>query len=272
MTAIIAVDLGNSRAKFGYFSANAADEFPEPESVLACGLDDEVALGEWQQTLHLEEHTRCLVARTVVETGDKLSKLLPYLPASEELSRHNVPIALNVDCPDKVGIDRILAAFGAIAWHRAHAKTQGADSRADNLCALVVDAGSAMTVDWVDSSGTFCGGAILPGLEMAAFTLAKISPRLPRMDVQSLTDAHYPGKNTEQALAAGMLHGAVGAILHLHRLVAQQSAQVDVPIILTGGDAETIFATLSQYMDASRLVLLPNLVLTGIALAAQKQR
>ncbi|MDR0609736.1 MAG: hypothetical protein LBG58_06470, partial [Planctomycetaceae bacterium] len=87
--------------------------------------------------------------------------------------------------------------------------------------------------------------------------------------------AVYPGKNTEEALAAGIYWGAIGAIRQFHQLVQTTLRETGlpsrVPIFLVGGDAEHLQIGLSLFIESENLFLFPDLVLCGIALTVQNR-
>jgi type III pantothenate kinase len=162
-----------------------------------------------------------------------------------------IPIRAEVEAPERVGTDRLLAALAAFR-------------RAKGPC-IVVDAGTAVTVDAVSADGAFLGGAIFPGLEMIADTLARGTALLPKISVPS--DAPRIGRNTREAIAAGLLHGAAGAVA---ALVAGARAAVGAkaPVLLTGGDA----ALLAPHLPSDMRHVQPNLVLEGLVLAWRERK
>ncbi len=268
---LIAVDLGNTRAKFGFFSGGGRT-YPLPESTFTDRPGGFDALTGWIAglPLHDRESLLWMVARTGSfpwqEFEEKLTALRPG-DRFEDLGWQDVPMPLNIDFPEKLGIDRLLAAFAALSWR----KLPG--NRTDNLRTLVVDAGSATTVDLINPEGVFSGGAIFPGLNALSESLASISPCLPRLRTDEISFAVYPGKNTEEALAAGIYWGTIGAIRQIHQLVTQTLRETGlpekVPVFLAGGDAESLATGLSMFMDAALLVKQPELILSGIALTAR---
>ncbi len=185
----------------------------------------------------------------------------------------DLPIQVRVQQPERVGIDRLL---NAVAANRL---------RRPDRPAVVVDAGTAITVDWISADGAFCGGAILPGLQMAAKALHQFTDLLPEV---SFAEGSEPppalGTYTEAAIRSGLFWGTVGAIGELIHQLAQQAAGgpehraarvswQSVPdrlpgagspqVFLTGGDGSLLAAQLGlqdQY--------LPHLSLAGIALCA----
>jgi type III pantothenate kinase len=123
---------------------------------------------------------------------------------------------------------------------------------------VVVDAGTAVTIDFVDGAGTFHGGAILPGAQVMLDSLHERTAQLPEI---VFTKPKEPiGHNTEQAMLTAVFYGVRGAV----RELVEQYAQVlgSFPIVVaTGGDAEMLFG---DYELVERIV--PDLGLMGIAL------
>jgi type III pantothenate kinase len=156
---------------------------------------------------------------------------------------------IRVDEPARVGIDRLLAAFAANRL------------RAPQKAAIVIDLGTAITVDLVEVDGGFAGGAILPGIGTAGSALADQTDALPHIQLPHSSAPPAPlGKSTVTAIEAGLYWGAVGAI---EKLVAQLSQAMSTPpdLFITGGAA----CAIKKSMD-KEIQYIPHLVLAGIAL------
>jgi type III pantothenate kinase len=165
----------------------------------------------------------------------------------------DIRLDIRVDEPARVGIDRLLASLAA---NRIRRGDRGA---------VVVDLGSAITVDFVDASGAFCGGAILPGIAMSARALEEHTDALPRVALDHLEHPPEPiGKSTLPAIESGLYWGAVGAV---RELIAQMSRGLAAPpdVFLTGGASSHVSALVAAESEYS-VRHLPHLVLSGIAL------
>lgn len=272
---LIAVDLGNTRAKFGYF-ASTDDSFPVPDSTFVDIPEDFEFLRRRLDAIvaKTESPIYWRIARTGTFPWEKFQERLVLLRPDDrfvELSWTDIPMKLDVEFPEKVGIDRILAAYAVLFWRK---QPENKLRYGDNLRSLVVDAGTATTVDLINPEGAFAGGAIFPGLNSTSKTLSAISPRLPRIATDELPFAVYPGKNTEEALAAGIYWGAVGAIRQFYQIVQTtlQDSRLPsrVPVFLAGGDAKHLHAGLSLFMEPELLISMPDLILSGIALLARE--
>src|SRR5207237_4738954 len=109
-----------------------------------------------------------------------------------------LPIALAVDEPDAVGIDRV---FGAIA-----AKSMVPAGTP----AITVDVGTAVTVNLIDADGVFRGGAIFPGPRLMGLVLHQHTAKLPLIDLREIPNDDPPGKNTAGAIRAGIAAALMG--------------------------------------------------------------
>lgn len=146
--------------------------------------------------------------------------------------------------PEAVGADRLMNAVAAV--HEFGAPV------------LVVDFGTATTVDAVARGGVYQGGAILPGLLLSADALARGTALLPRVELRSPAPAL--GRNTEESLRAGILLGAAGAVERIIRDI-QRRWGGRVPVVSTGG-----LATLVQPYCPVLRRWRPHLTLEGLRL------
>jgi type III pantothenate kinase len=168
------------------------------------------------------------------------------------VGRDHLPLAIDVEEPGRVGIDRLAAAAAAVA-------AKGADRTA-----IVVDCGTATTVDMVSRDGRFLGGAILPGPELLSRALAEGTSRLPAVaDLDRGVPPEMPGRSTQAAIAAGIGLGMRGAVA---RLISAATAALggQPEIFLTGGSRGIVRDAVPHAIEV------PDLVLHGIALAAPR--
>ena len=164
----------------------------------------------------------------------------------------DLPLEVLLDEPRRVGIDRLAAAAAA------------AVVKPPDRPAIVVDCGTATTVNVVSAAGDFLGGAILPGPALMARSLAEGTSRLP--EVAALDHAPppaMPGASTRAAIAAGIGWGIRGAIARLVE-EAQRPCGGTAEVLLTGGSAGMVRDCLPGAVEV------PDLVLAGIALAAER--
>ena len=182
------------------------------------------------------ELVRKIVKQTTGEKVLLIGKDIPF------------PIELSINEVDKVGTDRVLAASAAYAVVE-HA-------------VVVADFGTAVTIDLVDDRGVFCGGVIFPGFEMSANALHNDTSQLPKVTV---TKPDWPfGKNTVDAINAGLYYSAVSSLQEIVRRYAETLGNWPQTII-TGSGAKLIKDD-CEFVDN----YVPNLVIKGIALAYKK--
>jgi type III pantothenate kinase len=134
-----------------------------------------------------------------------------------------LPVKNRYGNPNEVGIDRLANAAGGI--------------RLAGAPLVVVDLGTAVTLDVISRRKEYLGGSILPGIEMSAEALANRTARLPLISPQK--PSHVIGKTTVESLRSGILNGLVGAVDHL---IAQIWKELGyrTPTIATGGLASLL--------------------------------
>ena len=192
------------------------------------------------------------------------------------LSHDDVPLQTEVGCPHRLGIDRLIGAYAATLRFPAPV--------------IVIDAGSAVTVDWVRNDPVggprFVGGAILPGIRLQHAALASgtegLGPTAQRAGQVGLPDtapgvaSMNPGRDTEQAIRLGVLAAVAGGIDRLAEeysqgiqtnQVAPQHPKNEVPaVVLAGGDGPRI----SPYLRTKH-TLIPHLVSLGLMDLASRE-
>lgn len=146
--------------------------------------------------------------------------------------------------PLEVGADRIANAIAAVQRHPAR-----------DL--LVVDLGTATTIEVITAAGDYLGGAILPGVGVAADSLASNTSKLPRVEITRPELAL--GRSSVESIQSGLFHGHVGAIRHLAALVSAEAfSGRRARVIGTGGFARMFMA--ENLFDE----IVPELVLHGL--------
>lgn len=147
--------------------------------------------------------------------------------------------------PHRLGADRWAALVAA------RARTRGA--------ACIVDAGTAVTIDALDSDGVFRGGVILPGL---ALQRAALRQGTEGVGASAGQDRDCLARSTADAVAAGTLFGLAGAI---DRVLDEQTRQLGATptVLLAGGDGPPLMPLLRHATTA-----VPDLVLEGVACLA----
>lgn len=148
-----------------------------------------------------------------------------------------------------VGMDRIANAAGAL-------QALGSGP------VIVLDCGTCLVTEAVDASNRFCGGAILAGRMMLRRGLADYTAQLPLVPLQGNRPSPL-GRNTHDAILAGVDLGVLGTIRQLIAETRQEMDATDCPVLVTGGDARFFLEHLPELSAAPDL-----LTIRGIALAA----
>lgn len=274
---VLAIDVGSSRVKLGRFAV-AGDcpsgkpatvlpitvpKLPEPSEAISLAHGRDLTGGARDELKHwldssLEAQPRCYLASVQPTVAAQLVQNFEQLgwSAPQQLTWQNMPLEVRVELLERVGIDRLL---NAVAANRL---------RDPDRPAIVVDLGTAATVDLVAADGAFEGGAILPGIALAAQALHSGTSTLPSLDPATLDDSIVPvGKNTANAISAGLYWGLVGAIGELIERIGSECPRAP-QLFVTGGAAPQIVHQLAVAGEPARHV--PHMVLSAIRLAAEQ--
>ena len=144
--------------------------------------------------------------------------------------------------------------------------TRSPPARLHGTPAVVVDFGTATTLDCVAADGAYVGGAIAPGLELGLEALAARTAKLPRIELRAPDRAI--GRDTVSAMQSGTIFGyqalAAGLLARVRRELADANdvAPADVRAILTGGLSAAPWARALEGIDA----IDPDLTLKGLAI------
>lgn len=243
----IVVDVGNSRVKWGYCLGGAV--------AVAASLPHSTPR-VWQRQLELWNLPGPLLWAVSSVNPQRRDELVAWIKEHGDrvilIDRpEQLPLVVGVGYPERVGIDRLLDAVAA------------KDRIKRSVPIIIIDAGTAVTVDRVNAAGVFEGGAILPGLRLMAQSLHDYTALLPQVEVIDVPAV--PGRDTEAAMHAGVFWSVAGGIKALVRLLSGgEGAARHREVFLTGGDAEL----LSSVMDAD-VKLWPNMTLEGIRVSAE---
>lgn len=143
-----------------------------------------------------------------------------------------VPIVNAYDTPETLGQDRLAAAVGGAKLF-------------PNENVLIIDVGSAITYDVVTKDNTYIGGNIAPGLKMRFSILKQMTKKLPFVEVEPDDLIPLFGKNTHDAIAAGVIRGIIFEVKGYMRTLADRGDAFKT--IITGGNSNYI----SKYIDSA---------------------
>jgi type III pantothenate kinase len=247
MNARVVVDVGNTRLKWGLCQDDAV------VTLAALPPDDPQAWQRQYDAWRLDRTQPWIVSGVHPARRDALVAWLQEQGARVQRldSWRDLPLEVAVDEPARVGIDRLLNAVAA-------------QRRASACAAVAIDAGSAVTVDYVDRAGVFRGGAIYPGLRLMAHALHDYTALLPLVEVRHT--AAPPATATAQAIETGILYAVIGGAERLVDELRRHDGGA-VEVFLTGGDAPLLA---ESYRGPC--TVWPEMTLAGILYSAASPR
>lgn len=230
----LCIDQGNTRTKIALFKKNM---------LVSQSQIDENDFTAWDAIFTQNKIENCIIS-SVRNTEQRLIDFLKKRCANLiQFSHHTaLPITNCYQTPETLGKDRLAAVIGAWTIHQSES-------------ILVIDAGTAITYDFITSEGKYLGGNIAPGLKMRFKALHEYTQKLPLIEAEGT----HPllGKNTEEAIRSGVINGMIyeieGYILKL------KEEHPKLIIFFTGGDTFFFENKLKNTIFANQ-----NLVFIGL--------
>ena len=247
---ILAVDVGNTQTVVGLFEGDDLVAHWRVSSDASITADElavkvEGLLGMPGFAWHDVDHA--IVGSVVPRLTDAWTDVVTAMVGQPPMVvgpglKTGMPI--RYDNPHEVGADRIVNGVAAIADFGAPV--------------LVVDFGTATTIDVIDADGGYLGGAIAPGLETSAEALFRKAARLSNVDLVDPGTAI--GRNTRQSVQAGLLLGQAAMVDGLvRRTWAELGAET--PVVATGGLAQRMADLCETISDVDMDLTLRGLLL-----------
>jgi type III pantothenate kinase len=245
MSKILTIDAGNTRVKWGLFNADGTL------------LENGTCLNTSISQAKLPVANRIIISNVAgLHIRNQLESILPngisiyWITANAD----ECGVKNRYEQPEKLGTDRWAAIIAA--WHIKQAPC------------VVVNAGTAVTIDALNQKGEFIGGMILPGIYLMQQSLGFATAQLPTITSEISTSAvnnlyqDIFAKNTADAMRAGAINAACGAVMQMHAALAIQCKKTPY-IFIGGGNAQLIKDNL--WGDVTNLALIvDNLVLRGL--------
>lgn len=256
---LLAIDIGNTNVTLGVFDGDAIKADWRLRSSRHASKDEVgmslMGLFQYAGLTPNDLEGVCLASVVPPLTGTYVQACRQYLRKEPLVVEAGVKtgVKILVAEPSSVGADRIVNVCAV----KPHVDKP----------AIVVDFGTATTFDAVDAEGNYLGGAIAPGLELAADSLAGRTAKLPRVEL--VVPPRAIGKTTINAIRSGVLYGYVslveGMIQRIGAELLENSQDKEVSsgltVVATGGLAPTM-AELTGAIDFVK----PNLTLSGLRL------
>jgi type III pantothenate kinase len=231
----LVIDRGNTQVKIGIF-----DQCQLIHSDYFNFLDEKI-IKDLTKRFSI---TRIIVSTVVRERHneliDNLAKVTSHI--IELNSNTSLPFTWNYQTKSTMGKDRLAAVAGAIGLY-------------PNTNLLVIDAGTAITYELINSKHEFLGGNISPGMTIRYKALNEFTSKLPLLSASDETP--LIGQSTKEAIQAGVQNGV---LFEIQGLINELSSQYpSIKTIITGGDAEFFARKLKN-----PIFVHPNLVLIGL--------
>ena len=230
----LVVDIGNSFFKVGIFeNSNMLSSFSAKNDKIDIEIEKIICK-------HRELTTALISNVSSLKINDILNK---YNINSYDLDSTFVfPFKINYQTPETLGNDRLaLAAAATILF--------------PNSNNLVIDAGTCITIDFINNNNHFMGGSISPGVKMRYDSLNHYTANLPLLKDEN--KFNYPGNSTDASIHAGIIGGVSNEINGFIKQINSRNKKLNV--ILTGGDAKILSKTLKITIFANQ-----NFILEGL--------
>ncbi|MDF1542934.1 MAG: type III pantothenate kinase [Anaerosomatales bacterium] len=251
---ILAVDVGNTHTVLGLFDESGLDGHWRVSSNQALTSDElgvKVAgllAADGHSWDDIEHVVLCSVVPRLTAAYEEIAERACGRAAMVVGPGLKTGIPIRYDNPHEVGADRIVNGVAAY-------ETQGGP-------VVVVDFGTATTIDVIDASGAYLGGAIAPGVETSAEALFSKAARIAKVDLEA--PLKVIGTNTRESVQAGLL---IGEAVMVDGLVRRVWAELgtETPVVATGGLAESM-APLCETITAVDV----DLTLEGLMIVYQR--
>jgi type III pantothenate kinase len=226
-------DIGNTSTKIALYDEGRKIE------VIRLDKPEHSELEDFISNLTISKAIISSVRKNSDPITDLLIKNVPDVHILSYKSR--LPFTVEYDTPETLGSDRIAAVAGAYALFKGKE-------------ILVIDAGTAITYDFI-SGNIYKGGNISPGLNMRFGALHTFTGKLPLLTAAE--NYTSPGKNTNDAIIAGVVNGMLFEINEYIRTFEKEHS--DFKVILTGGDSLFLLEKIK-----SRIIHMPDIVIDGL--------
>ncbi|MCX7821781.1 MAG: type III pantothenate kinase [Brevinematales bacterium] len=248
---LVAIDIGNTNITFGLFekktgkllnSGNLKTDIFITTEELAIFYKDLKNL--WAVNSEIEEEV--LICSVVPQLNyefthmfEKYFRIKPHL-----IENSTIPVKIDYDFPQEIGTDRLVNAYAGTSLYPKQ-----------NL--IIVDFGTATTLDIIDKNKTYMGGIILPGIITSLRALETKTAKLPHIHL--IPPKKVVGRNTVECIRSGVFNGQGGMIDELVRRITKELNWSDFNVIATGGLSRVI-----KDFAFSINIIEPHLTLFGI--------
>ena len=229
----LVIDIGNTRVKVA--------KFKNEELLKVVFLKQNEVLNELKK-LNFK-------SGIISNVGNKslCQKILKAFPQLIVMSyKLKLPIKINYNSINSLGHDRV-------------ANVVGAYSIFPNNNNLVIDVGTCITYDFLNSSNEYLGGSISPGFNLRMKSLSGFTEGLPTINFK-VKKTSLIGKSTEESMISGVVNGTIGEIIQ--NIFAYEALYSEINVLITGGD--TTFLKSIETIKKNSIFADENLTLKGL--------
>ncbi len=228
----LAIDIGNTLLKLGVFSNGALKQVLVLEDEKDSRIEE--LIDEWIPT------------KAIVSTVSKNAEYfvnkfndINWVVLNRQLK---LPFINNYKTPQTLGLDRVALVAAAASFYKGK-----------NV--LVIDAGTCVTYDFLNSENKYLGGSISPGLEMRLKSMNAFTSKLPLVALNQ--EVELTASSTEENLQSGALHGLVAEIDGM--ILNYKLLHKDLIVVLSGGNTKVLARLVKSGIFARQNFLLEGL-------------
>lgn len=229
----LVIDVGNTRTKLAVFSS---------QTLIYVNAVEALTVGILNEIIEKFPSINKAIYSVVGLEKEDIDIIKEFLKSKFELIEMSndliTPISNKYLTPETLGQDRIAAVVGV-----------------NNLFAgsncLVIDAGTCITIDYIDSESNYHGGSISPGINMKYRALNNFTSKLPLLS--GTNEKEIIGEDTISSIKSGVLNGT---LMELEGFISYyNSEKTDLKVVITGGDAKFIHNNIKETILEEHLVL-----------------
>ena len=232
---LLAIDIGNSYIKCAVFEQNTLLQkfiFKQDEAQ----INFEIIIKKHQKI------AKGVISSVANLNEDTFSYLKENIDLLEISNKTSFPFSNNYKTKETLGIDRLVLSAGAVLSFEKQNR-------------LIIDAGTCITYDYINSKNVYLGGAISPGLSLRYKSLNNYTAKLPLLENKEIN--YLIGKSTSESIYSGVINGVINEIDGF--ITQYKELDKDLTIILTGGDAEFLAKSIKNTIFANSNFLLESL-------------
>lgn len=230
----LVIDIGNTNGKVAVF---------ENDTLIEKNVFNKNELLEILREIKKKFQIQHTILSSVVKITNKERQEIRNIVSFLELSpKTKVPFKNLYKTPNTLGLDRVALIANAVKQY-------------SNTNVLVIDAGSCITYDFVNSKSEYLGGSISPGVAMRFKAMHQFTSKLPILEKNNVSD--FLGKTTEESMQTGVIFGVLNEIEGF--INRYKKNYVHLTVVLTGGDTNFLSKQLKSSIFANQNFLLQGL-------------